>query len=61
MNFTLLSSIFTVLSLFVFVGITWWAYSRTNRSRFEELGQLPLLEDEDDVRIAGRNPNEARK
>ncbi len=65
MNFTLLSSIFTVISLAAFVGIWLWAYSRTNRTRFEEMGRLPLIDDEDEVRNArsnaSRNPNEARK
>ncbi len=47
MNFTLLSSIFTVFSLLVFLGILWWAYSGQNRSRFEAMGQLPLHDDEE--------------
>lgn len=45
MNFTWLSSIFTVLSFGVFVGILFWAYSRNNKERFEALGKLPIDND----------------
>lgn len=46
MNFTLLSSFFTAFSLLVFLGILYWAFSRHNRSRFEECAQLPFAEDD---------------
>ncbi|MBI3230542.1 MAG: cbb3-type cytochrome c oxidase subunit 3 [Burkholderiales bacterium] len=49
MNFTLLSSVFTVVSLIVFVGILWWAYSKENRARFEALGHLPLDEESSEI------------
>ncbi len=39
MNFTLLSSLFTLLSFVVFIGILYWAFSRQNKARFEELGR----------------------
>ncbi len=39
MDFTLLSSIFTVVSLVVFLGILYWAFSRRNKDRFETLGR----------------------
>ncbi|WP_081801416.1 cbb3-type cytochrome c oxidase subunit 3 [Herminiimonas sp. CN] len=45
MIFTWLSSIFTVLSLVVFVGILFWAYSRNNKEQFEALGKLPIDND----------------
>lgn len=48
MNFTLLSSIFTVFSLLVFLGIMYWAYSKENRQRFEELGRLPFEAEENE-------------
>jgi len=38
-------SIFTVVCLCVFVGIVAWAYSRRNKTQFEEAGRLPLAED----------------
>ena len=45
MDFTLLSSIVTVVSLVVFVGIMLWAFSRNNKERFEELARLPIDND----------------
>lgn len=48
MNFTLLSSIFTVFSLLVFLGIMYWAYSKENRQHFEELGRLPFEAEENE-------------
>jgi len=45
MDVITLRSIFTVACLCVFVGIVVWAYSRRNKSQFEEAGRLPLSED----------------
>ena len=42
MNFTLLSSIVTVISLVVFIGILYWAFSANNKARFEEIGRMPI-------------------
>ncbi len=42
MNFTILSSVMTVISLVAFVGILYWAFSSKNKARFEELAKLPL-------------------
>jgi cytochrome c oxidase cbb3-type subunit 4 len=42
MNFTILSSVMTVVSLIAFIGILYWAYSSKNKARFEELAKLPL-------------------
>ncbi|WP_338845311.1 cbb3-type cytochrome c oxidase subunit 3 [Massilia sp. W12] len=44
MDFNLLSAFFTGLSMLVFCGIVYWAYSRENSTRFEQLGSLPLDE-----------------
>lgn len=41
MNFTILSSVMTVISLIVFVGILIWAFSEKNKTRFEEMANLP--------------------
>lgn len=41
-----LSGIVTVLFIMVFIGIVWWAYSKGNRQRFEEAGNLPFVEDD---------------
>ncbi len=45
MDIIVLRSIFTVLCLCAFVGIVAWAYSRRNKSEFEEAGRLPFAED----------------
>ncbi|MBC3830286.1 cbb3-type cytochrome c oxidase subunit 3 [Undibacterium amnicola] len=42
MNFTILSSVMTVISLVAFIGILYWAFSSKNKARFEELAKLPL-------------------
>lgn len=42
MDFNLLSSVFTGLSMLVFLGIVYWAYCRENRERYEQLGNLAL-------------------
>lgn len=47
MNFTLLSSVMTIISLVVFLGIMYWAFSGKNKARFEEIGRLD--NDLDDV------------
>lgn len=36
----------TALTMFVFLCITWWAYHRGNRERFEADAMMPFLEDE---------------
>jgi cytochrome c oxidase cbb3-type subunit 4 len=38
-------SIVTVVSLVVFLGIVWWAWSRRNKGRFDDAAQLPFKED----------------
>ncbi|OSZ75593.1 cbb3-type cytochrome c oxidase subunit 3 [Hydrogenophaga sp. IBVHS1] len=40
-----LRSIVTVVSLLTFLGIVAWAWSRSNRDRFDEAARLPF-EDE---------------
>jgi len=47
MDFTLLSSIFTLVSLVVFIGILYWAFSKHNKARFEHLGGALLDNDKD--------------
>ncbi|WP_395011538.1 cbb3-type cytochrome oxidase subunit 3 [Undibacterium sp.] len=42
MNFTILSSVMTVISLIAFIGILYWAFSSKNKARFEEMAKLPL-------------------
>ncbi len=45
MDINVLRSVFTVVCLCVFVGVTAWAFSRRNKSQFEEAARLPLQED----------------
>ncbi len=45
MDINTLRSIFTVACLCAFVGIAVWAYSRRNKSDFDEAARLPLAED----------------
>ncbi|WP_332671261.1 cbb3-type cytochrome oxidase subunit 3 [Aromatoleum sp.] len=41
-----LRSLITVLSLFCFLGICFWAYSRRARAGFEEAAKLPFIDDD---------------
>lgn len=43
-----LRSVFTVLSLVVFIGIVWWAYSDRRKVAYDEAARLPL-DDGDNV------------
>jgi len=47
MDFTILSSLFTLLSLVVFIGILFWAFSKHNKTKFESLGHELLDNDKD--------------
>ena len=42
MSFAILSSVVTVISMIVFIGIVYWAFSAGNKARFEKLARLPL-------------------
>jgi cytochrome c oxidase cbb3-type subunit 4 len=42
MNFTIISSVVTVISMLVFIGILLWAFSSKNRAHFEKMAQLPI-------------------
>jgi cytochrome c oxidase cbb3-type subunit 4 len=41
-----ISGIVTAVFVIVFIGIVWWAFSKGNKQRFEEDGQLPFSEDD---------------
>ncbi len=45
MNFTILSSVMTVISMIAFIGILYWAFSSNNKARFEKQAQLPQDEE----------------
>jgi cytochrome c oxidase cbb3-type subunit 4 len=40
-----LRSMFTVLTLVLFVGIVWWAYSSHRKQAFDEAALLPFDDD----------------
>jgi cytochrome c oxidase cbb3-type subunit 4 len=41
-----LRSFVTVVSLFAFLGIIGWTWSRKNRAAFDEAAQLPFVEEQ---------------
>jgi cytochrome c oxidase cbb3-type subunit 4 len=45
MDVTTLRIMATLLSFATFLGIAWWAYSRTNRERFDEAARIPFEQD----------------
>lgn len=45
MDINLLRSIVTVVALVVFIGIVIWAWSRSNKARFDEAARLPFEQD----------------
>lgn len=47
-----LRSIVTVVSMVAFLGIIAWAWSRTNRHRFDEAAQLPFDDDSNNAQAA---------
>jgi cytochrome c oxidase cbb3-type subunit 4 len=49
-----LRSGFTVLALFVFLGIVWWAYSDRRKVAYEEAAMLPLDDDSEKIPQATR-------
>jgi cytochrome c oxidase cbb3-type subunit IV len=57
-----LRSIVTVISLFTFLGIVWWAFGmKGNEKRFEEAANLPFADDEAERAELGLGRNEKRK
>jgi cytochrome c oxidase cbb3-type subunit 4 len=52
-----LRSLVTVVSLFAFVGIIIWTWSRKNRAAFDEAAQLPFA-DEQGAQGASREGNQ---
>lgn len=50
MDFSILNSIVTVISLVIFLGVLYWAYAKQNKERFEAIGRS-LLEIDTDPKI----------
>ncbi|MFG6449461.1 cbb3-type cytochrome oxidase subunit 3 [Roseateles sp. BYS180W] len=55
MDINALRSVVTVLLLVAFLGIVYWAYSRRNRERFEDMAALPLMEESPAVSQGAKN------
>ncbi|MEM7020546.1 MAG: cbb3-type cytochrome c oxidase subunit 3 [Pseudomonadota bacterium] len=45
---SILQSIWTVLAMLIFIGVTMWAYSRSRQTSLEALGKS-VLDDDDSV------------
>ena len=45
MDVTILRIVATLASFLTFLGITWWAYARANRARFDEAARIPFQQD----------------
>ncbi|MBI4741876.1 MAG: cbb3-type cytochrome c oxidase subunit 3 [Betaproteobacteria bacterium] len=56
-----LRSIMTVVSLLTFLGIVWWAYTKTNKKGFDEAANLPFSDDDADRAELGLSSNVKRK
>ena len=63
MDINELRSLVTVLSLFTFLGVVWWAYGvKSNQQRFAEAANLPFADEEADrVELGLSSRNEQRK
>ena len=44
----MISGLYTALLLIVFLAIVAWAYSKGNKSTFEDMAEMPLKEDRPD-------------
>lgn len=53
MSLATLHSIATIAAFIAFIAIVWWAYSPSNRKRFEEDAKLAL--DDEDFQPSLRN------
>ncbi|NMG74535.1 cbb3-type cytochrome oxidase subunit 3 [Aromatoleum diolicum] len=51
-------SLFTVLGLTCFLGICFWAYSKSARAGFEEAALLPFTDDDAPASSGGRQGKE---
>ena len=55
MDVNTLRVVITVLSMAVFLGITWWAYSSKQTERFKQAENLPFADDDvHDVSVAAQ-------
>ncbi len=61
MDLNTLRSLVTLLSFIVFIGIVWWAWSGSNRNRFQEAAMLPFANDDDFADHDQPAPHRAKK
>ena len=63
MDINELRSLVTVLSLFTFLGVVWWAYGvKSNQQRFAEAANLPFADEEAErFELGLSSGNEQRK
>ena len=61
MSIGLMHSIATVAAVLAFAGVCWWAYTPTNRQRFEDIGRSALDTDPILSPEEGRSPQENGK
>jgi cytochrome c oxidase cbb3-type subunit 4 len=56
-----LRSIVTVVTVVIFVGIVWWAYSGHRKAAYEEAARLPLDDDSPIVADVASHPSHPDK
>lgn len=61
MDLNTLRSIVTLLCFIVFIGIVWWAWSGSNRNRFEQAAMLPFANDDGFADHAQPAPDRAKQ
>jgi len=58
-----LQGLSTVVAFVAFIGVTWWAYSKSNQQAFDEAAQLPFADEpvapppEEEPETKGREPS----
>jgi len=53
MDLNTLRGLTTLLVMFAFLGICWWAYSSRNKERFEQDALLPFADEAVDFAASG--------
>ena len=50
MDINTLRGIGTLLVMFAFLGVCWWAFSKRQKERFDEAANLPFADEDDQNR-----------
>ncbi len=48
MDLSTFRGLITIVAMLAFLGVVWWAYSASNRRRFEEDARLPFSDEAGD-------------